>query len=474
MNAATILIVEDDFALREALSDTLELSGYQTVLAENGKSAISVMEKKPVDMVISDVQMPVMDGHSLLKRVKERYPDIPVLLMTAFGTISKAIQAIQEGAVDYLVKPFEPDTLLKVLKPYIQIQKKRHTNMIATASSMQNVLQMAERIAQSDATVMITGASGTGKEVLARYIHQHSLRADGAFVAINCAAIPENMLEATLFGYEKGAFTGAQKALPGKFEQAQGGTLLLDEISEMDLALQAKLLRVLQEKEVERLGSQHTIKLDVRILATSNRHLQKEIQAGHFREDLFYRLNVLPLHLPLLRDRKEDIIPLAEYFLAKMTQAGQKMLVLDKSAKNKLVQYSWPGNVRELDNTIQRAVVLANGASINAKAILFEQNYTISEPFENIGTDYALNPNEVGGNAINLTKDPLSTLPETLEDDLKGRERQLILKILEENAGNRSIAAQKLGISQRTLRYKIAQMRDAGMVIPKVSRATTG
>ncbi|MDX2502884.1 MAG: sigma-54 dependent transcriptional regulator, partial [Gammaproteobacteria bacterium] len=297
--APLILVVEDDAALREALTDTLELGGYNVLEADNGRAALEHLatdEASEIDIVISDVQMPKMDGHQLLKQIKRLY-DLPVLLMTAYGTISKAIEAMKDGAVDYLVKPFEAEVLVSVVSRYIGKSIEEH-EMIADSSKMQNISQLAKRVAASDATVMIGGSSGTGKEVLARFIHNNSSRVKKPFIAINCAAIPENMLEATLFGYEKGAFTGAYKASSGKFEQAQGGTLLLDEISEMDLGLQAKLLRVLQEKEVERLGGQELIPLDVRVLATSNRNIHHQVQEHKFREDLFYRLNVFPITLP--------------------------------------------------------------------------------------------------------------------------------------------------------------------------------
>ncbi|MCU7941023.1 MAG: sigma-54 dependent transcriptional regulator [gamma proteobacterium symbiont of Bathyaustriella thionipta] len=319
--APLILVVEDDEALREALVDTLEMGGYNVIEADNGRTALDHLtqdESFEIDIVISDVQMPKMDGHQLLKQIKRHY-DLPVLLMTAYGTISKAIEAMKDGAVDYLVKPFEAEVLVSVVSRYVGKTIEDH-QMIAESPSMQKIAQLSKRVANSDATVMIGGSSGTGKEVLARYIHNNSSRAEKPFVAINCAAIPENMLEATLFGYEKGAFTGAYKASAGKFEQAQGGTLLLDEISEMDLGLQAKLLRVLQEKEVERLGGQELIPLDVRVLATSNRNMHQCVKAHKFREDLFYRLNVFPISIPELKDRKEDILPLAEHIINKMAK----------------------------------------------------------------------------------------------------------------------------------------------------------
>ena len=264
MSTANVMVVEDDSDLREALNETLTLAGYQVAIASDGQEALRQLEDQQFDLIVSDIQMPHMDGQTLLKKVKSQHPDLPVMLMTAYGSIQQAVDAMRDGAVDYMVKPFEAEVLVNMVSRYATQDRSQLTDVVANDVQSKQLFQIAKRVAQSDATVMITGESGVGKEVLARYIHQHSARAEQAFVAINCAAIPENMLEATLFGYEKGAYTGAYKACPGKFEQAQGGTLLLDEITEMDLGLQAKLLRVLQEREVERLGGTRMIELDER------------------------------------------------------------------------------------------------------------------------------------------------------------------------------------------------------------------
>lgn len=295
MTAATVLVVEDDHDLMDALSDTLTLAGYGVTTATDGADALRVLEDNSFDLIVSDIQMPKMDGHTFLKKVKADHPDLPVMLMTAYGSIQQAVDAMRDGAVDYMVKPFEAEVLVNMVSRYAGTPSHDVEDVIAEDANSRQLFSVAKRVAQSDATVMISGESGVGKEVLARYIHINSNRHTQPFVAINCAAIPENMLEATLFGYEKGAYTGAYKACPGKFEQAQGGTLLLDEITEMDLGLQAKLLRVLQEREVERLGGSKTIALDVRVLATSNRNVKSYVDEGKFREDLFYRLNVFPL-----------------------------------------------------------------------------------------------------------------------------------------------------------------------------------
>lgn len=446
MNKATVLIVEDDTALREALCDTLSLSGYQVTAAADGVEALRTLEHDDIRMVISDVQMKPMDGHVLLKRIKALHPDMPVVLTTAYGTISKAVEAMRDGAADYLVKPFEAQVLVNMVSRYINIDSDDSDLIVADPRS-KSIAELAKRVASTDVTVMITGESGTGKEVVARYIHTNSPRAKGPFIAINCAAIPENMLEAVLFGYEKGAFTGAYKGTPGKFEQAQGGTLLLDEISEMDLGLQAKLLRVLQEREVERLGGDKIIALNVRVLATSNRNLREAVSSGKFREDLFYRLNVFPLHLSPLRERTNDIIPLANKLMERHCPAGAKF---SPEAQAHLLTHDWPGNVRELDNVLQRALILKSGDVIDVTALQFEAITRIEQ---------SMAPNTAQSVAV-------ADDSATLGGDLKVLEQTLILEALQAGNGSRKLAAARLGISARTLRYKIARLRDAGVKIP--------
>jgi two-component system response regulator FlrC len=444
MSLATVLIVEDDPALREALSDTLELAGYPVRVAEEGQSALEILRQESVGMVVSDVQMRPMDGHALLREIKTTHPELPVLLMTAYGSIEQAVAAMHDGAVDYLVKPFEAEVLVsKVAGHIIPANDDTLDGPVAEDLRSREVLELARRVAQSEATVLVNGESGTGKEVFARYIHQTSSRAEGPFIAINCAAIPENMLEAMLFGYEKGAFTGAYQSAPGKFEQAQGGTLLLDEISEMSLALQAKLLRVLQERELERLGGRKLIELDVRVLATTNRRLREEVSAGRFREDLYYRLNVFPLTLPPLRERPRDILPLARHLLQKSLRPGQSLPEFSNQAKERLLGHRWPGNIRELDNLMQRALILHDRGQIESRDLSFEEN---AEP------------------AAQEHRTPVSA--GRLPEDLRSVEEQMILDALEEGRTSRKQVAEKLGISERTLRYKIARMREAGVSIP--------
>jgi len=451
MTKSSIMIVEDDNDLREALADTLKLAGYHVLEAENGNSALNVLANEHVNMVVSDVQMEGMDGHMLLKRLKQEHPEIPVVLMTAYGTIQKAVEAMQNGACDYLVKPFEAEVLVNMVSHYV-VPEDTNLEMIAEDPVTKDVLKLSQRVADSDATVLINGESGSGKEVFANVIHNNSSRSRGPFVAINCAAIPENMLEAMLFGYEKGAFTGAYKSAPGKFEIANGGTILLDEISEMDLLLQAKLLRVLQEKEVERLGGNKLIPLDIRVVATTNRSMKEEVVAGRFREDLYYRLNVFPITLPALRHRKGDIVPLTEFLMRRhMDGTGKAVPVLDDSAKAALISHNWPGNVRELDNVTQRALILQANGTISEEQIMFE--------FESFSSPAAPMTSDVIAEEHIIASDLLG-------DNLKNQEFKLILDALTNSNGSRKNAAEKLGISQRTLRYKLAKMRDIGMEVP--------
>jgi two-component system response regulator FlrC len=451
MNPSRILVVEDDSALAQALSDTLSLSGYEVLRASDGEQALARLDRETVDMVLSDVQMRPMDGRALLRNLRTRFHDLPVLMMTAYGTVEQAVEAIKLGAVDYLAKPFEIDELLGKVERYLPRNRVADGQMIADDLRTRELVELAKRVAASDATVMIGGESGTGKEVLARFIHHQSARSDGPFVAINCAAIPDNMLEAVLFGYEKGAFTGALRASAGKFEQAQGGTLLLDEISEMSLALQAKLLRVLQEREVERLGGRDLIQLDVRVLATSNRHLREEVAAGRFREDLFYRLNVFPLTLPPLRERSRDVLPLARFLLHRHLRGGESLPVIEPDAEARLLAHRWPGNVRELDNLVQRALILCDGQRIRAADIHFEQLDGASPP----------RPFEPGAEPTTA-----SSGAGRLNKDLRNVEEQMILDALRDGNGSRKAAAERLGISPRTLRHKLQKLREAGIAIP--------
>ena len=445
MSNPTVLIVEDDANLREALYDTLSSDDLHVVTADNGESALEILKAEQVGLVVSDVQMQPMAGIRLLEEIRAAYPSLPAVLMTAYGTIESAVDVMRLGAADYLVKPFEANELRSMVGKYLKAAP-ADDRPVAEDPASEKCFALAKRVAASDATVTISGESGCGKEVVARYIHEQSPRADNDFVAINCAAIPENMLEAVLFGYEKGAFTGAAAAHAGKFEQANGGTLLLDEISEMDLALQAKLLRVIQEKEVERLGGRKVIPLDVRVIATTNRDLRRYVAEGKFREDLYYRLNVFPVRIPPLRERKGDILPLAELFLARYSQDPTTTIEFDADAKDALVAHAWPGNVRELENLVQRTLILLTRATIGADDLAFETGPV----------------------------DAPAALDDDLQAGLKHREYQLIIDAMTAQHGKRSAVAESLGISPRTLRYKLASMREAGIAIPGESRPATG
>lgn len=468
MAQSKVLIVEDDEGLREALVDTLALAGYEWLEADSAEDALIKLKSENVDIVVSDVQMAGMGGLALQRNIKQHWPNLPVLLMTAYANIEDAVSAMKEGAIDYMAKPFAPEVLLNMVSRYAPVKSDDNGDAVVADEKSIKLLALADKVAKTDANVMILGPSGSGKEVMSRYIHNASNRKDGPFVAINCAAIPDNMLEATLFGYEKGAFTGAVQACPGKFEQAQGGTILLDEISEMDLNLQAKLLRVLQEREVERLGGRKSIQLDVRVLATSNRDLKQYVQEGNFREDLYYRLNVFPISWPALKDRAGDIAPLAKHLVERHCQKlGMPMPEMADGAIRKLLSYPWPGNVRELDNVVQRALILSENGNINDEHILLEgvDWQDAGSLQQAVETGHVATPH-VAPVAEELDWQASLNNATGLGSELRDQEYAIILETLVQCNGRRKEMAEKLGISPRTLRYKLAKMRDAGIEIP--------
>ena len=441
-NHATVLVVEDDRPLQDALVSTLETAGFTVLAASDGGEALKVLNDTAVDLIVSDVQMQPVDGRELLRRLQQRPSSPPVLLMTAYGTIDQAVAAMRDGAVDYLVKPFEAEELERRVARYARpaAAERGGSEPVAEDPISRALLALALRVAQGDVTVLLHGESGTGKEVLARFIHTRSKRNAGPFVAVNCAAIPEQMLEALLFGYEKGAFTGAQARSVGKFVQATRGTLLLDEITEMDLNLQAKLLRVLQEREVEPLGASKPLPLDVRVIATSNRDLEQAVRDGTFREDLFYRLSVFPLRIPPLRERTGDVAALAQRFI-EARSARPRALSADAVAR--LATHNWPGNVRELENVMQRALLLSEG-----------------EP-------------QIEAHHLGLADGPARDAQGArcvpgadLAGDLWEEETRRIVAALEMNHGVRTKAAEQLGLKDRTLRYKLQKMRAAGLRVP--------
>ena len=443
-DAARILLVEDDEALAEALQDALDLADYVTVRARDGAEALQLLAGEAFHLMVSDVKMAPMDGYTLLRRARQGYPELPILLMTAWGTIQDAVAALQLGAVDYLVKPFDAALLLDKVKRHLRVPRRQgEEGLVARAPAMAAALQVARRAAQTDVGIMLLGESGVGKEVMARYIHSKSPRAQGPFVAVNCAAIPETLLETTLFGHEKGAFTGASQASPGKFEQAQGGTLLLDEVTEMAPGLQAKLLRVLQERDVERVGGRRRVALDLRVIATSNRDLRQAVAQGVLREDLYYRLNVFPIRIPALRERKEDILPLTELFLERYAAAhgSRRVPQLDARARRAMLEWRWPGNVRELENVVQRMVILCDGRDIGIDDLMLEDGARLELP-----------PGEPEGDS-------------GLEGAQAENERRLIADALKDSQGSKKQAAERLGISPRTLRHKLQRLREAGLEI---------
>jgi len=440
---STILVVDDEADMRFAIREALCRKGYSIDEAADGREAIRKIGEGEYGMVISDMKMPGAGGMEVLKEVKKAAPHVPVLLITAFGTIARAVEAVKEGAVDFILKPFTLDSLEAAVERALERCRipgfeSRGKRMITCDGSMKRVMSMALTAAGSDATVLISGESGTGKELLARFIHAQSPRAERPFVAVNCASIPEGLLESELFGHEKGAFTGASGMRRGKFEQADTGTILLDEISEMDSKLQAKLLRIIQEKEVERLGGSSPIPLDIRIIATTNRNMKDEVAAGRFREDLYYRLNIFPLSLPPLRERGEDIMPLARHFMEKFSaKYSRRIENISCEAAARLKENEWRGNIREMENTMERAVLICGGTTLEVEHLSPAQEMPSVSPVKN------------PENAKNMT--------------LREMERELICKTLDELDGNRTRAARTLGISVRTLRNKL---KEYGQILP--------
>ncbi len=449
-----ILVVDDEHTMRDFL--TASLTGrYDVRTATDGIQALELLREAPADLVLSDVRMPGGDGLTLLASIQSDLADPPlVVMMTAFGTIKEAVEATKRGAVDYLTKPFGLDQLEhtlrrafelrelrdenRTLRTTLKTQRKQH-GLLGTSVAMAELRDKIEMIADSRGTVLLQGESGTGKEVAARAIHNAGGRRDGPFIRLNCAAIPETLLEGELFGHERGAFTGAVQARPGKFELADGGTLLLDEISEMPLSMQAKLLRVIQEREFMRLGARESTRCDVRIVATSNRNLKEEIRAGNFREDLFFRLNVIPLHLVPLRHRKEDVPLLASHFVrAFCAENGKPLLNLTDTALEALLAHDWPGNVRQLQNVIERAVILCPHQEIDLALLDLHDEINHDEPAAELAGDLTI----------------------------REMEQELILRKLSRTGGNRTQAATELGISVRTLRNKLHLYQQQGVAIP--------
>jgi two-component system response regulator FlrC len=430
------------------------------VVVGGGDAALQLLERQSVALVISDVRMVPVDGIALLKEIRSRLPHLPVVLMTAFADVDRAVEAMRAGACDFLLKPFEPTALLDHIRRYRLPEGLDDEGVIALDPASRNLFALARRVAQSDTTVLLTGESGVGKEVVARFVHQHSARSKGPFVAINCAAIPDTLLEATLFGHEKGAFSGAQQAQAGKFEQAQKGTLLLDEVTEMPLGLQAKLLRVLQEREVERVGGKKPIALDIRIIATSNRDMADAVAQGLFRADLFYRLNVFPLLIPSLRQRRRDIVPLARHFLAEHGgRAGRPGLRLSPAAEATLERHVWPGNVRELENVMQRALILATADLVDVDDLHMAAGDSLAA---GAAPEIAEQPERTHVAEASGSVAPAENAARS--DKMRERERAHILETLAASGGSRKLAGERLGMPERTLRHKLRQYRQEGFL----------
>ena len=462
MSLRRILVVDDDPLSRDFLTEAVQALGYLALAAPNAEEALDRIGSEHPDLVLSDLRMPGIDGLELCHRLRERWPDLPVIVVTAHGTIESAVGAMKEGASDFVLKPTSPEALRIAIDRVARTRRLEAENrylreeitgakapvMIAESGEMIELLRSAARISRSRGTVLITGESGTGKERVAQYIHQASTRAEGPFIRVNCAALSESLLESELFGHERGAFTGAVKQRPGRFELADGGTLLLDELGEVSPAMQSKLLRVLQEDEFERVGGSTTLKVDVRVIAATNRDLAEEVAAGRFREDLYYRLHVLPLHVPALREHPADILPLAHHFAeVHARRNGVKPPRLTPDAQERLLAWSWPGNVRELENVVQRAVILGRDGRLAAEDLVFGPSGSHAGA---VAKELELEDQEVARALANNT--------------MADVERVAILATLESTRGNKTEAARRLGLTARTLSNKMKIWRQAGLV----------
>ncbi|MBI2090470.1 MAG: sigma-54-dependent Fis family transcriptional regulator [Deltaproteobacteria bacterium] len=441
-----VLVVDDDSDIQEVLKDRLESLGYQVLLGSNGKEGLELLEKRNPHMVLLDVEMPGMNGLQVLREIRRRGHDVTVVMITAYGTIERAVQAMKEGAYDFIPKPFEPDHIALLVEKALERERlkrgvdllteeigERYRMVVGHSPQMGQAIDLAEKAAASKSTVLLLGESGTGKEIFARAIHRWSERKEKPFVAINCVGLSRELLESELFGHEKGAFTGATEVKKGKIELAHGGTVFLDEVGDVSPEIQTKLLRFLQEREFERVGGTKTIQVDVRIIAATNRDLERAVTEGRFREDLFYRLNVVPICLPPLRERKEEVPALAHYFMQRFSKETKKTFVeITREALEKLSAYAWPGNVRELANAIERAIVLGSGPNITVRDLA--PRISAAEP---------------------------KTLSEALSyrDAINAAKKQLIVMALRQTQGNRAAAARALGLQRTYLSRLIRTLR---------------
>ncbi|WP_249676992.1 sigma-54-dependent transcriptional regulator [Pseudomonas abieticivorans] len=456
----TVLVVDDEPKLCDLLVSALSSDSVQVLSAGNGLQALALLDKEAVDLVISDWRMPGMDGPQLLAEIKLRFPQIPVIVMTAYSTVKNAVQSMRNGAFDYIAKPFDIDELDITVHKALQFrdivrdnarlraeldEHQQFDNLVGDSAAFKRVLQAVDSVRESNATILLTGESGTGKEMVARAIHKHGNRAAQPFVAVNCAAIPEGLLESEMFGHRKGAFTGALSDRIGRFQQADKGTLFLDEIGDMPLALQAKILRALQERVIEPVGDGRERKVDVRVIAATHRNLLDAVANKEFREDLYYRLNVFPIPLPALRERAEDIAPLARHFAHSLgLAAGKRITGFSAQALQSMANYPWPGNIRELQNCVERATIVAKGSTIEAGDL---PGYLLDRP-----ADSDL---------------PVSGVPEDLDGALALAEKNWILAALQQTNGVQAAAAQLLGVSERSLWYRLKKLQ---IQVDKIAR----
>jgi two-component system response regulator AtoC len=470
-----VLIADDELNMRRVLEAILRREGYDVITAANGVEALAGMSRQ-VHTVITDLKMPGLDGMGLLRKLSADYPDVPVVMITAHGSVENAVEAVKLGAFDYLEKPFEQEQIRQVVAKAINTyalsrrdarpeepSARGRFRLVGQAPAIRQVFAVVEKVANTPSTVLITGESGTGKELIARALHENSSRHAGPFIKINCAAIPKTLMESELFGYDKGAFTGAVGAKPGRFELAHGGTLFLDEIGEIPIEMQVKLLRVLQESEFERVGGIKTIKVDVRLVTATNRDLMQEIGAGAFREDLFYRLNVVPIHLPPLRERREDIPLLGEHFIAKFNERLKKQITsISRDAVDRLVAYNWPGNIRELENLMERTMLFCEGPEIGVSDLPPEIAGLMPLPPADEAARAAA-PASAPTTLTNLpavpaaAAQPPASLKEAVRAETERVERELIQRALDETGGNVTQAARKLKISRKSLQTKMKE-----------------
>ena len=490
-----VLVVEDEPNLRRVLAAMIERAGFHAVTANDGEDGLRRLDDS-FAAVVTDLRMPKVDGMTLLKQARVRCPDVPVIMITAHGSVDNAVEVVKAGAFDYIEKPFEHDHLLQVIEKAVSTHDLAsddarvhelpagadgRSRLVGDSPAIKQIYALVEKVASTPSTVLITGESGTGKELVAKALHEQSSRAERPFIKINCAAIPKTLMESELFGYEKGAFTGAVGSKPGRFELAHEGTLFLDEIGEIPVETQVKLLRVLQEREFERVGGIKTIKVDVRLITATNRDLEREIKAGSFREDLFYRLNVVPIHIPPLRERREDIPVLVRHFVAKFNERLERRIVdVDDAAMQRLLAYHWPGNIRELENVLERTIVLADGPVIRASDLPTELGQSAAAAsaaqasaaaaVTGTGPHAAATPGQVptGAGASSgptptgaASDDPrphTGALKDAVRAETERVERALILRALEDTGGNVTQAARRLKISRKSLQIKMKEL----------------